>query len=193
MNRSILAVCVVTAALIVSCPGPSGNECGGSPCVDGGRDGGADGGVRNCEDAGVDARCSLANCRAMASSCRVEFTGGPDLSACRDAGSWAGFDFQQYCPAQCNASANGAVAQCLADQAQACSATRDAGGTTDAIVSGCLDPSRVGPEATCATSCASEERSCNGACPQTSYQACMDCSSRCGLARVCCENACPRQ
>ena len=153
-------------------------------------------GAQECaQGACSDPRCNLDNCKAMTTSCRVEFAGGPNYQTCRDAGTTPpDFDWNRYCPAQCNAGGTGALAQCLSDRAAECVQARDGGyAAVEAVVQKCLDanPSKAAA-ADCDAKCAADRKKCDGACSQASYQECMDCSAGCGVAQVRCTVACPR-
>jgi len=142
-----------------------------------------------------DSRCSLENCQKMESACRAEPGGMPNVMVCRnaDGGPLAGFDYNRYCPTACNAGRMGKTMQCVVDQAGACI---DAGHSGVEVVRQCTGtastPADSGspPTDTCWSACEAKRKSCESACPQNSFEACMDCSANCGLAYANCGNGC---
>lgn len=135
-----------------------------------------------------DARCSLANCRKMYDPCQIAFAAEPDARACRDVdgGVPTEFDFVRYCPAACNAMANGELAQCVADNATACG---DGGVARASVVNACFYGS-ASRDAVCGANCDSDRASCQHQCTQDSFQACMDCAAGCGVAWGTCNQRC---
>jgi hypothetical protein len=132
---------------------------------------------------GGDRRCSLANCQILEScglliegqplphECRQKTGGGPEMAS-----------IAKYCPAACEAGGGGAVLECTVHP-------------PDGSVAQCVFPPACnaggGQPNACTDACAQKRDACEATCPTTSFDACLDCSARCGLDLVRCLRPCP--
>jgi hypothetical protein len=157
--------------------------------------------------------CTAANTRAMVDACRVEFSGVS--SRCfTNTRSPAGTDYSPWWVEACNLTPGGGkTAECIAGKSGECHAARDAGLSTDAVVSSCADPTLKLPEKACDDQCTATRTacddqcsggrpcdlcmrmggSCGDVCPATSFKACADCSMKCARSYFACSERCPRQ
>lgn len=165
--------------------------------------------------------CTIENCDAMISACRVEFQGLPDsIPECTGIDSPGRSiipELNEYCVEACNARpGRGALASCIASKAEACRGARDAGTTIDAVISPCFEglPSDV-PQRACDDMCRAEQKTCDtkcsggdacdnclragggqscaSMCSSAGWKACLDCSAQCGLGYLACSDRCPRE
>lgn len=144
----------------------------------------------------ADNRCSLANCEAAITGCRMEPAGMPNTRGCLLAGLSppspdAGTRYGD-CVEACVSTRAGPAIECVAKQKDACLAEKDptkrAGlfenCATSKTVS--LNPDYDG----CITACGTAELSCVNVCPTTSWDACYSCAKQCGQNWVACTYRC---
>ena len=159
--------------------------------------------------------CTYDNCKLLIDACRVEFAGGPDQVA-----ECTGYDrppmppdWAKYCVDACNAhEGNGALASCIAGKAGECIDGGFRG--IDAVIKSCESMTPPpGPQKSCDDQCRATQKqcdtkcsggdpcdqclragqNCNGLCTDAGWQACLDCSAKCGLDYVACSDHCPRE
>ena len=136
--------------------------------------------------------CTLEACRKL-NSCGVRFEAGPRTVGClaklRMDAIPSDFDETMYCVIACTRMGAGAIASCMEKKADC-----RPGDVRAPEEFGC--PGSTGQqdaEKTCARRCEDAKRACDGACPDTSFKICMDCSQICGEEWLRCWSACPRQ
>jgi hypothetical protein len=144
----------------------------------------------------TDSRCNVDNCKILMTQCGIVFQADPNFGLCftaADGGEPAGFQdggFAAYCPASCNATRNGgATLQCFVDHQVQCGSLLDGGQA--AVFSECA-PSDAGmPDPACTQRCTDARTACDQGCAKPDFNACMSCSSSCGVTEASCINACP--
>jgi hypothetical protein len=138
-----------------------------------------------------DTRCNKQTCNAMRRSCPEKRFSSEPNGFCLSKFSpkeLSEFDFKstKYCEASCNTEEGGTFAQCLLDNEPLC--IQDRGALT--LAQTCKYPLVDASDQACLERCSHARFDCDLNCPATSVQACLDCSSNCGLEVIHCRRKC---